>query len=421
MRTLQIQTDRTLVRASGRSVRHALVSFAAPEAPHAGSREPVNVGFVVDRSGSMGGSKIHLARQAVVQALRMLKDGDSFSVVCFDHEVDVVVPATRVSGEAVRNAVAQVEQLQARGQTALADGWLRGCEQVAHGLRQGQVARCLLLSDGHANQGETDRETLARHAAELRTRGIATSTFGIGADYDELLLAGMARSSGGNFYYIETAAQIADFLTSELGEALEVTARQVVVTIAATDGVVVRSLNAYPVREEGGRLIVALGDLVSRQDVSLAFRLRFPEGQAGKTARVLVSVADAQGALREPDTDLLWTYADHAANDGQRRNVAVDRVVAALHAARAKAEALELNAAGRFDEARARLEAVARRIEHYAGDDPELHAVIAELRERFEMYAYRMDTRARKMEHFASYSRAMAREADGKARRRPTS
>ena len=66
--TLNVQTDRRLVRAEGHSARYVLVSFAAPESPHAAKREPVNVAFVIDRSGSMGGSKIRLAREAVVQA-----------------------------------------------------------------------------------------------------------------------------------------------------------------------------------------------------------------------------------------------------------------------------------------------------------------------------------------------------------------
>ncbi len=67
--TLNVQTDRTLVRADGHSARYVLLSFAAPESPRASTREAVNVAFVIDRSGSMGGPKIRLALEAVVQAL----------------------------------------------------------------------------------------------------------------------------------------------------------------------------------------------------------------------------------------------------------------------------------------------------------------------------------------------------------------
>jgi Ca-activated chloride channel family protein len=416
--TLQVQTDRTLIRAEARSTRYVLLSFAAPEAERASAREPLSVAFVIDRSGSMGGSKIRLAREAVVQALRMLKSSDRFSVVCYDHEIDVVVPSTLATGEAIRNAVGQVQQLQARGNTNLGDGWLKGCEELAAHLTQGQIARCLLLTDGLANNGITDQAELARHAGELRSRGITTSTIGLGEDFDEVMLEGMARAGGGHFYYVETAVQIADCLTGELGEALEIVARDVTVAIQAPAGTSVETLNRFTVRQEDGRASVVLGDLASRQEVELVLRLTFPTGAAGATSRALFTVADARGAIREPEADTIWTYADHRANDAQPRNVAVDRAVAKLYAAQAAADALQLNRAGRFQEAAARLEATARRIAQYAGADPELRAVIASLNERHDAYAQPMMAATSKAEHYASLNVAYMRSPDGKARRR---
>ena len=165
--------------------------------------------------------------------MRMLKASDRFSVVCYDEQIDVVVPSTLATGEAVRNAISQVRQLQARGSTDLGGGWLKGCEELAQHAKDGQVARCLLLSDGLANHGITDRGQLARHAEELRARGITTSTIGLGADFDEVMLEGMARAGAGHFYYVETPVQIADCLTGEVGEALEIVARDVTVSVQA--------------------------------------------------------------------------------------------------------------------------------------------------------------------------------------------
>ena len=338
--TLNIQTDRTLVRAGGQSVRYVLLSFAAPESPRASKREPINVAFVIDRSGSMGGSKIHLAREAVVQALRMLDSRDRFSVVAYDEQIDVIVPSTPASSEAVRNAISQVEQLQPRGSTDLGGGWLKGCEELAQHLQPGQVARCLLLSDGLANHGITDRNELARHAEELRARGVTTSTIGVGVDFDELTLEGMSRAGAGHFYYVETPVQIPDCLTGELGEALEIVARDVAVTVQTDDGVGVTTLNRFPVRQvSAGRIDVRLGDLASRQDVSIVLRLKFPNGKDGNTARAIFGVIDERGAIDERDSDRIWTFADHSANNAQSRNVVVDRAVATLYAAQATAEA----------------------------------------------------------------------------------
>ena len=143
--------------------------------------------------------------------------------------------------------------------------------------------------------------------------------------------------------------------------------------------------------------------------------------EAGASAYLTAREPVGGTAISVPDTDAIWTYADHPANDTQPRNVAVDRAVARLYAAQAIAEALELNRAGRFEEATARLKATARRIEQYAGSDPELRAILESLRERDIVYAQPMMAGTSKAEHYGSFSVARMRAPDGKARRRPTS
>ena len=78
---------------------------------------------------------------------------------------------------------------------------------------------------GSPTSASTDEATLIDRARGLRERGIVTSTFGLGEDFNESLLQGMASAGGGSFRYIERAEQIADHLTGEVGEALEITAR----------------------------------------------------------------------------------------------------------------------------------------------------------------------------------------------------
>ena len=419
---LNIQTDRSLIRAAGRSTRYVLLSFEVPESANAAARPAIDFSFVIDRSGSMGGRKIDLARKAVIQALRMLRPSDRFSIVIYDQEVDVLVPSTPASAEALRNAATQVERVQARGSTNLCGGWLTGCEELAGHAQPGRIARCLLLSDGLANHGITDRAELARHSEELRARGITTSTIGLGADFDERLLEGMSRAGGGHFYFVETPVQIPDCLTGEVGETLEVVARDVAVVAHASQSVAVATLNSFRVQQEdGGRTRVLLGDLSSRQEVSLVLRVTFPEGHEGETATVAFDVADAGGAIAAPRADVIWTFASHQANDAQQRDVVVDRAVADVYAALASAEALALNRGGDFDLAIARLEATARRIEQYAGSDRELQTIVAALRGRHRVYSRPMAAMMRQSEHYASQNIQAMRNASGKARQRPNS
>ncbi len=85
------RTDRSLVPAGKPATRYLLVRIVAPQAAASDRRTPANVSLVLDRSGSMyDDRKFTLARQAVYQALAMLRTQDCFSVVVYDNEVDVL-------------------------------------------------------------------------------------------------------------------------------------------------------------------------------------------------------------------------------------------------------------------------------------------------------------------------------------------
>ena len=59
---LRARTDRTLIRSTHRSERYLLVELDAPAATQRHRREPVNIAFVLDRSGSMAGRKLAVDR-----------------------------------------------------------------------------------------------------------------------------------------------------------------------------------------------------------------------------------------------------------------------------------------------------------------------------------------------------------------------
>lgn len=414
-----VQTDRSLVRASAHSTRYALVSIAAPRIERAHTREPVNVAFVLDRSGSMAGKKIELARRAVDHALRLLRSDDRFSVVVYDSQIDVIVESTLATHRACEQARARLGAIEPRDSTDLCSGWLAGCEQVAQYIRDEGLGRCLLLTDGLANQGVTDHEAIITHARELRRRGVVTSTFGVGADFDERLLQQMADAGAGHFYYIERAVQIPDLLASELGETLEVVASGVTLTIETPNGLGGEVLNEFATVREPGRLTVQLGDLVSGQELSLVVRFEFPNGQEGTRIAATFSLQSTGAQVPGQSAELEWTFALHAACDAQPRNQAVDEAVGEIYAARAQAEAVELNRGGEFAEAERILRRVAEKIGKYAGQSPALRRVIVELQQAAVLTSVPMSPVAMKSMHFTSSSSLRGRTPEGKARRRP--
>jgi hypothetical protein len=420
MTRLSARADRRLVRPNHRSHRFVLIELTAPPATQRRERVPVNLAFVLDRSGSMSGAKLALAKQAVEEALARLDDRDRFSIVAYEDVIDDVVESTSASAEARRNAVDRLSEVDARGSTNLADGWFRGCEQVAMHLSSDGIDRVLLLTDGLANKGITDAGELARHAGELRARGVSTTTFGVGNDFDEALLQTMADAGGGHFFYIADAAQIRDHIASEVGETLEVVARNTELEVLAGEGIAVETISPHRLTGHGTRSIIELGDLVADQAVDVVLRLTFPYGQLGRETGLIVRAIDREGVFETAgtrDARLSWTWADDHANDTQPRDADVDRAVARQFAARARQEAVARNRAGDFDGARRVLEGTAKRIRKYAGRDSDLRSLIAELEGETARFAAPMPARLLKEVHFASANVARSRDMSGRAMR----
>jgi len=418
MTRLTARADRRLIRPNHRSHRFVLIELTAPPATQRRERAPVNLAFVLDRSGSMSGAKLALAKQAVEEALARLDTRDRFSIVVYDDVIDTVVESTPASAEARRNAIDRLARVEARGSTNLAAGWFRGCEQVATHLSTDGIDRVLLLTDGLANVGITEADELAGHASELRARGVSTTTFGVGNDFDEALLQAMADAGGGHFYYIADAAQIRDHIASEVGETLEVVARDAELEVLAGEGVGVETISPHRLAGHGTRSVVALGDLVADQVVDIVLRLTFPYGQLGRETGIIVRALDREGVFATAgvaDARLSWTWADDSANDTQPRDVDVDRAVARQFAARARQEAVTSNKNGDFDGARRVLEGTAKRIRRYAGRDQEMRALVAELEGEFDRFASPMPAALLKEAHFASANVARSRDVMGRA------
>jgi Ca-activated chloride channel family protein len=422
MTHLTARQDRRIIRPTARSHRYVLATVVAPPATRVRERAAVNLAFVLDRSGSMSGGKIELAKRAVHEAIERLDDRDRFSIVTYDEHIDVVAESRRATADARRDAHARLSSVEARGSTDLAAGWFRGCAQVAAYLGSETIDRVLLLTDGLANVGITDHGELARHAGELRARGVATTTFGVGTDFDEVLLQSMADAGGGHFYYIADANQIRDHIASEVGETLQITAREAVLEVLAGEGIRVEPITPHPLTPRGDRALVQLGDLVAEQVVEVVLRLEFPYGELGRETGVRLAVRDATGAFTDgagtSEVRLTWAYADHAANDAQPRDVEVDRAVARQFAARARQEAVRANKAGDFEAARRVLEGTARRIRTYAARDATMRALIGELEAETHRFAMPMAAPLLKEAHFSSANLARSRDVMGRAVRR---
>jgi Ca-activated chloride channel family protein len=463
---MHIQSDRAFVPAGSASTRYLSVTLSAPASappPPPGSfgaaspdaagvgqqgRPGVDVSLVLDRSGSMAGRKIDLARQAVAYAIRLLNGNDQLNVVAYDHEVTVVQERMPATLAARKQALSALGRIDARGSTNLAEGWFTGARALgaalphvgepgpgdlplvfdaapvgghAPGLEAGgpdRVRRVLLLTDGLANQGLVDPAALREAAIRLRGQGINTSTFGLGADFDEELLSGLATAGGGHFYFIEHPQQIADFLASELGEVLDVVARDVVFEVTAGAGVRVAVLNPLPLEQDGPMTRVRLGDFVADQEVTLLLAVHIDAQAAGATAAVQCRVRDREAVMFAQPMQVDWTAVSVEQDRQQPVNREVVLEVARMIAEAARVRALAANRHGGYGEAKEALRGAAQQIEQLAVDDDAVKAVVEVLLAEEVHFMARMAPAEMKARHFASYAISHSREPGGVAKKR---
>jgi Mg-chelatase subunit ChlD len=208
------------------ALRRMLPVTLEPHRPRQGSREPLALFLVIDRSNSMGynsrlgtlrdGEKLRYAKEAALTVVRQLKDQDLVGVIAFDSQPHEIAPLAPL-----RENRARLEDLIPRlvenGGTDFYDALVSAREQ----LMSSRVTRrhIILLTDG-----DTNRAAPAEYRA--LTRGLAAgnvsvSTIRIGDNTVNLkLLQDFSSQTGGEFHYVENAEMLPDLMLRETTRAL---------------------------------------------------------------------------------------------------------------------------------------------------------------------------------------------------------
>ena len=199
-------------------------------------RVPLNLAIVIDRSGSMGGDRIEKAREAAIFAVNLLNEEDTLSIVAYDNEAEVIVPASKVKD---KQKIIQLinKNVIAGGGTALFAGLSKGIKQVENQLTKDKVNRIILLSDGQANVGPSSVNELSELAIIAAKKNIAITTMGIGSGYNELLMSSIASYSDGNHVFVNNSSELENVFVHEFTDVMSTVAQDVVITIQLKEGV----------------------------------------------------------------------------------------------------------------------------------------------------------------------------------------
>jgi len=175
--------------------RYYALLMLMPTAAAAAARLPREVIFVLDTSGSMAGTSIRQAREALALALERLAPEDRFNIVEFNSSAHALFPAAReASPTQVARAIAWVRSLEARGGTEMAAALhlaLRG------GDAGGRVRQVVFLTDGAVGNEEQLFRLIKARLGDSRL-----FTVGIGSAPNGHFMRKAAGLGRGTFTYI---------------------------------------------------------------------------------------------------------------------------------------------------------------------------------------------------------------------------
>ncbi len=328
-------------------------------------RMPVNVCFVLDRSGSMKGEKIERLRQAVVKAIELLDQQDSLAIVIFDHRTEVIVPAQPVRNRAM--ILDLVHRIRDAGGTRIAPAVEKGLQELQK--MPAGVRRLILLTDG---QTEHENECLLR-AEDAGRLGIPITALGIGKDWNEDLLIEMANRSKGVADYIAQPSEIVNYFQHTVQRAQQTVIQNSVLTLRFVQGVMPRAvwqvtplidnLGYQPISDRA--VSVKLGELESSQPRILLIELLIDPRPLGTyrigQAELSYDAPALQLVGEKARLDIMLTFTNDPAQL-QQLNPTVMNIVEKVSAFKLQTRALQDLAAGDVSGATQKLKSAVTRL-----------------------------------------------------------
>jgi Ca-activated chloride channel family protein len=173
-------------------------------------QKPTAVVLVLDKSGSMSGPKIEMARDAARASIRTLRPIDLIGVISFDETFNWVIPMGPAGSlEDKSNLIAQIT---ANGGTKIYQAVEAGFEAIVD--QKATHKHIILLTDGVSTPGtqedfpKLERDALAKH--------VTISTIGVGDYINRDLLDELAHKTRGKSHFVENPETIPQIINAEV-------------------------------------------------------------------------------------------------------------------------------------------------------------------------------------------------------------
>jgi Ca-activated chloride channel family protein len=356
--TVSVQTDKPILQADEKQTAYVRVGLTGCRELESKERVPVNVAIVIDKSGSMSSDrKIENAKEAALLAVDKLDSSDILSVVAYNHEVQVLVPATKLTDKrAVRE---EIRRLNAGGNTALYAGVQKGAGEVRKFLERQRVNRIVLISDGLANVGPSSPDALGRLGCQLAENGMSVTTVGLGLGYNEDLMSKLAFNSDGGHYFAQNACDLTDVFNKEFSRALSVVAQKVQIEIICGEGMRPVRILGREGQIKDRTVTLEIQNIYSNHEKYAILEVELPahvEGKIRELACVRVNYLDMQTDTSQKVGGVVDVRFSSSKEDVKKNlNKRVTADVVELLAVERNEMAMKLRDQGKTEEARRKL------------------------------------------------------------------
>jgi uncharacterized membrane protein len=173
----------------------------------------IALSLVIDRSGSMAGQPMEMAKSAAKAAVDVLQPDDLVEVIAFDSVPKRFVKMTPARRKG--RIASDIGQIQPGGGTDIAPALDAALQDLS--VTQARKKHVILLTDGKAPVANI-RDIVQAMAAE----SITVTSVGLGSDVDDALLSMIKDLGGGRYHKVPEPAQLPKIFTTET----EVVSRQ---------------------------------------------------------------------------------------------------------------------------------------------------------------------------------------------------
>jgi len=191
----------------------------------------LNIVLLLDNSGSMErADRVRIIREALRVLAGQLQPQDKLSVITFARTPRLV--ADGISGDKAGEVAESVSGLTPEGGTNLEEAMNLAYQTVLRHYLAAGINRVVLLTDGAANLGNVEPESLKQKVEAHRKQGIALDCFGIGWEgYNDDLLEVLSRNGDGRYGFLNSPEAAASEFAGQLAGALKVAASDVKVQV----------------------------------------------------------------------------------------------------------------------------------------------------------------------------------------------